>query len=75
MDENPTVEEIVRDWLIEHGFDGLFDGKGCGCHVDDLMPCREPGSVICRAGYLQEVSDPEWEGYTPIGPEMSKFGD
>jgi hypothetical protein len=34
-----TVQEIVTIWLKANGYDGLYDGNGCGCHVDDLAPC------------------------------------
>jgi len=35
-----TVEEIVKEWLVNHGYDGLCSpDESCGCGVDDLMPC------------------------------------
>ena len=45
-----TIREIVRDWLREHGYDGLYY-EDCGCSVepDQIMVCGEP-SDGCRAG-------------------------
>jgi len=65
---NPTVREIVRDWLVEHGYDGLYDSE-CGCGVCDLMPCDGPWSMTCRAGYAGPCDEPEFEGYECIGPQ------
>ena len=51
---NPTVKEIVKQWLEANGFDGLFHVEGsCGCLVDRVsafMPCDEPDGG-CTAGY------------------------
>jgi len=44
-----TIRDIVKDWLISHGYDGLCDFE-CGCGVDDLMPCDEP-SLSCVPAY------------------------
>ena len=48
---NMNVKEIVSKYLVENGFDGLFnDGGECGCLVDDLCPCD--GDVEnCEPGY------------------------
>ena len=47
-----NLQTIVADWLREHGYDGLC-GDGCGCGVDDLMPCVqcETPIVDCKPGY------------------------
>ncbi|MDD3493746.1 MAG: hypothetical protein PHZ19_09660 [Candidatus Thermoplasmatota archaeon] len=50
-----TVADIVRQWLLSNGYDGLYCdwGEGCGCGVDDLAPCRDPypcGCVAARKG-------------------------
>ena len=45
-----TANEILKEWLEEHGYQGLWDGDECGCRVDDLMPwdcCQDQ----CEAGY------------------------
>lgn len=33
-----NVRQITEHWLRANGFDGLAT-DGCGCGVDDLMPC------------------------------------
>jgi hypothetical protein len=49
-----TVLEIVKDWLKEHGYDGLYlpigDGEACGCSLDDFAPCGEIDGD-CQAAY------------------------
>jgi len=45
----PTVKEIVKAYLKEHGYDGLY-GEYCGCEVDDLMVCDE-ACEDCVPGY------------------------
>lgn len=44
-----SILHIVREYLKDHKYDGLFK-NGCGCTLDDLMPCDEP-YPYCRAGY------------------------
>ncbi len=46
-----TVREIVKDWLKQHGYDGLYSATDCGCVLDDLMSCEGEGSFDCLAGY------------------------
>ncbi len=56
---NPSVREIVKAYLKEHGFDGLFcPHVSCGCPLNDLMPCGEDCSD-CLAGY--SVTPPDGE--------------
>ena len=44
-----TVKEIVKNYLIANGFDGLY-GDECGCETSDLVPCGGPCDE-CMAGY------------------------
>lgn len=45
-----TIEQILKDYLSQHGYDGLYNEGVCACKLDNLVPCGEPGN--CRAGYL-----------------------
>ena len=53
---NPTATEIVRSWLLEHGYDGLYmrySERGCCCTLDSLFPCGNNSLAAhrCQAGY------------------------
>ena len=60
-----TIKEIVRTYLDEHGYDGLYLEDTCACLKDDLMPCDEPGSE-CEPGYkMPGDEDADWY----VGPK------
>lgn len=65
-----TIKEIVKAYLKANGFDGLYNaampGDGCGCTIDDLMPCDEQLSQDCTVGYKVEYPNDEVE-YCPCG--------
>lgn len=42
------VKQIIKKWLADNGYDGLC-GFGCGCGLDDLMPCS--GCDCCQPAY------------------------
>ena len=49
------LKEIVQAWLTDNGYDGLCDPDNeCGCHIEDLMPCGEPG-MYCEAGHNEKA--------------------
>ena len=48
-----TVKEIVKAYLEENGYDGLYATGDCACKIDDLMPCYE-SLDNCMAGYLKK---------------------
>lgn len=48
----PTVLTMVRDRLIDDGYDGLYCDD-CGCDLEQLVPCDDIGED-CRAGYKVE---------------------
>lgn len=51
--KNPTVKQIITEYLRANGYDGLWnDGGSCSCVTDDLAPCCEM-AFCCTAGYLQ----------------------
>lgn len=43
-------QEMVRIYLENNGYDGLFSDI-CGCLLDDLMPCGGEGAMDCQAGH------------------------
>lgn len=43
-----NVREIVRNWLIDHGYDGLAKSE-CGCGGDNLFCCNEDSSECMPA--------------------------
>ncbi|MBW1779344.1 MAG: hypothetical protein JRL30_01270 [Deltaproteobacteria bacterium] len=46
--KNPTVYEIVYEYLKANGYDGLY-GEDCGCGLNDIMTCCEDCGN-CHAG-------------------------
>jgi hypothetical protein len=40
-----TVKDIVREYLLANGADGLCTDD-CGCSVDDLAPCGDCSDCI-----------------------------
>lgn len=48
-----TTREMIRKYLKDNDYDGLFSNEGeCACVPDDLCPCGEP-PLDCEAGYRQ----------------------
>ena len=45
-----SVKEIVKKYLENNGYDGLYN-EICGCQNSDLMPCCCEGIEDCEAGY------------------------
>lgn len=46
------VREIVKEWLKQHGYDGLYNTSGeCACIIDDLFPCFSETTCFCKPGY------------------------
>lgn len=51
------LHEIVKEWLVENGYDGLCHSDSeCGCSVDDFMPCSEPNQ-FCEAGHQEKAPE------------------
>jgi hypothetical protein len=42
QEDPPKVQDIIRAYLIAHGYDGLA-GEDCGCWLADLYPCGDAG--------------------------------
>jgi hypothetical protein len=55
-----NVKEIIKKYLEENEYDGLYynDGESCGCYIDELMPC-DSVSPNCVPGY--RGADPSGE--------------
>ena len=53
------VREIVSEYLVSNGYDGLVHADGiwdsCGCGLDDLAPCGD----ICH--YCQPAYRVTWD--------------
>ena len=60
MRNNPDVRDILKAWLKEHGYDGLYNEE-CGCEVDDLSP-GDCMTTHCTAGYKVD-----YDGACPCG--------
>lgn len=62
---NPTVREIVRNYLESHGFDGLCNpGLGCSCSLDEYTCVCSDMQESCFGGYA--VPDPDMYGATDM---------
>lgn len=49
--ETMNVKEIIKKYLQENFFDGLYCPGECACELDDLFPCGEGDLVHCQPGY------------------------
>ena len=46
-----TVKNILEQYLIDNGFDGLVEpDRECACDIKDLAPC-ENNCIYCEPGY------------------------
>lgn len=68
----PTVTEMVRKYLEENGYTGLYNEVGeCGCELSDLGPCCEGVNARCEAGYKVPCPYKDSEE----GCELQEYGD
>jgi len=50
-----NIEEILKAWLKENGYDGLCNPVDeCGCGLDDFMPCGDPNISDCEAAHAEK---------------------
>lgn len=49
-----NLKEIVKKYLKENGYDGLFTNL-CECLLDDLMTCKCYNN--CEAGYIHHCNE------------------
>lgn len=63
-----TVIEIVKAYLTDNGYDGLYSEYGeCACEISDLAPCCDAISS-CHPGYRYICKDIDCE-YTAYAGE------
>ncbi len=64
------VKEIVKAYLEQHEFDGLYriNCYDCACKRDDLMPCGYEGIDLCEPGYFRPPGSNDEEADFYIGP-------
>ena len=62
---NPTVLEIVKQFLELNGFEGLFNSDvECACKLDEFISCDgEFGICECEAGYIVPCEEGEESGF------------
>jgi len=66
MKKPTTAIEMIRSYLKQYGYDGLYCPNGdCGCKARDLIPCSTFDPEECSAGYLVQGAGIKWG----IGPE------
>jgi hypothetical protein len=41
-----TVSDIVKEYLVANGFDGLCLPGECGCGIEDIHPCDVNENVL-----------------------------
>ena len=47
-----TIKEIIKQYLEEHGYDGLYSCcVDCACSLDELFGCEYP-QPDCTPGYM-----------------------
>jgi hypothetical protein len=51
-----TVKEIIKEWLIAKGYDGLYHPGDCGCNLEDLMACSED-CADCEPAYAHYAKE------------------
>ena len=70
MKKPTTAIEMIRSYLKQYGYDGLYCPNGdCGCKVGDLIPCSTFDPEECSAGYLTKAEGIRWG----IGPEKEVY--
>jgi hypothetical protein len=47
------IKNIIKNYLEDNGYDGLFFPGECACTINDLMPC-ENFCNECEAGVFRD---------------------
>lgn len=78
------LREIIKAGLMALGYTALVNDNMCGCGIDDIAPCDEPG-IGCQGGWkvpckreacLNRDENGEQcfcEGIDPFAPDGQKF--
>jgi hypothetical protein len=74
MSKEAYLNEVIGQWIREHGYDGLYSDE-CGCLAEDLAPCcGNPHE--CRLGYNYGPREtPDGHADFWIGPQSKESGD
>lgn len=67
-----TVETILKDYLTQNGYDGLFFPGECACLKEDLEPCGHLNKD-CQPGYRVESTNPDDDCDWYIQPNRPEF--
>lgn len=54
------IRNIVKSWLKENRYSGLFYQGECACSIEDLMPCGNP-CPDCEIGYVVAIIEDNGE--------------
>ncbi len=52
----PKAGHIIKAFLVNNGYDGLYNDDICGCERDDLGPC-DGIQVHCKPGYKRKPTE------------------
>ena len=52
-----NVRQIISDYLKANGYDGLYNSIGCGCGINDMIPCQDCCIDNCEPAYHHECKD------------------
>lgn len=53
-----TKIEMVRGWLVKHGYTGLVcTDAPCGCELDDIDLCAQDNMGDCEPGHIKWCKD------------------
>lgn len=55
-----NCREIVKKYLEDNGYDGIYLDGSCSCDIEELMVCEDP-TMDCMAGYKVEGCE-DWCG-------------
>lgn len=62
------VKEIIKKYLEDNGYSGLYLDSECGCRISDLVCCDED-CTNCEPGYIDYKSGVEGGWDYVVGPE------